>query len=250
MTNNLPTQQIKDPITPEEKAQQKKKNVKTIIIIAVIAQLFLGLIAGVYFYRTGYQNAKINTTNKIRQDAYNTVYKQSETSHHTSNRASIMLDGIREKADLDVLEIDTSYIYVSDEEDKARAQTIWYKIPGTGTYSIDLKMTEFIIDNDRQHVLVKAPVPAVTKFSEKKAQELEYRDDRFIIKGNVAEGETTARKMLFKAHTEMMKGLESNQEYLDAAESSARKLITNIIKSLNPSIDLTVTVEFAKYNNT
>ena len=43
----------------------------------------------------------------------------------------------------------------------------------------------------------------------------------------------------------MMKDLEANTEYMEAAKASTQKLITNIIKALNPSVkDLTVTVEF------
>lgn len=226
---------------------RKKSNVKTIIIIVVVTQIFLAVFAGAYFFKTGYENAKSSTTNRIRQDAYDTVYDLTEGANHTSNRAVINLDGIEEKADLEVLQISTSYLYLSDEEDKAKDLTIWYKFPGTGTFTVNLEMTEFIVDSERHHVLVKAPLPAITKFKEEKAEKLEYKDDRFapVFQGSIQEGESIARKMLSQAHVEMMKALESDKEYMDAAKSSAQKLISNIIKALNPSIkNLAVTVEF------
>ncbi len=242
--NATPENHETEPNQNNTKAQ-KKRNVKTIITVVLVAQVFLALFAGAYFFKSGYESAKTNTSNKIRQDAYNTVYDLTEGANHTSNRATIELDGIKEKSDLEVLQISTSYLYTSDEADQAKNLTIWYKIPGTGTFTVDLQMTEFIVDAERNHVLVKAPLPAITKFREEKAEQLEYQDDRFILHGSIQEGETIARKMLYNAHVEMMKSLETNTEYMDAAKTSAQKLITNIIKALNPSVtDLSVTVEF------
>lgn len=242
--SNMPPQRPK-----KENAEiRKKKNVKTIITIVVVAQVFLAVFVGAFLFRSAYGKAKENTTKQIREAAYDTVYGLTENANHTSNRAAIALDGIREKADLEVLQINTSYLYVSDKEDQSKALTIWYRIPGTGSYTVDLQMTEFVVDSERNHVLVKAPLPVVTKFREEldKVEQLEYKDDRFILKGNTGEGEKIAQKMLYNARSEMVNSLESNREYMDAAKESARKLITNIIRALNPSIkDLSVTVEFA-----
>lgn len=228
---------------------QKKRNVKTIVIAVVVIQILLSVLAGAYFFKKAYQNAKTNTTNRIRQSAYDTVYDITEGANHASNRASIYLDQIREKADLEVLQVGTNYLYISDEEDRAKNLTIWYEIPGTGTFTVDLTMTEFIVDHERHHVLVKAPLPTITIFREEidKIQKLEYQDDKPIpdLQGSIQTGETIARKMLDQAHVEMMRELTSNNDYLDAAKDSAQKLITNIIKAINSSIsDLTVTVEF------
>ncbi len=236
---------VKKPAQENKEAQKKKSNVKTIITVVVVAQVFLAIFAGAYFFKTGYENAKASTANTIRQKAYDTVYDLTEKANHTSNRAVIMLDGIKEKANLEVLQINTSYLYTSDSADMANNLTIWYKIPGTGTFTVDLQMTEFVVDSERHHVLVRAPLPAITKFKEEKAERLEYKDDRFLNNGSIEEGAAIGQKMLYKAHIEIMKDLEGNTEYLDAAKSSAEKLITNIIRSLNPSIkDLTVTVEY------
>lgn len=228
---------------------QKKRNVKTIVIAVVVIQILLSVLAGAYFFKKAYQNAKTNTTNRIRQSAYDTVHDITEGANHTSNRASIYLDQIREKADLEVLQISTSFLYTSDEADQAKNLTIWYEIPGTGTFTVDLKNAEYIVDYERHHVLVKTPLPAITIFKEETDQinPLEYKDDRFIpqAQGSIQEGEAIGRKMLDQAHVEMMRELTTNNDYLDAAKDSAQKLITNIIKAINSSIsDLTVTVEF------
>ena len=225
---------------------QKKKNVKAIISAVVIIQLVLAVFAGFYLFRTGFENEKTNRTKKIREDAYNRAYDATEASYHTSNRAYITLKEIKEKADLEVLQVSSNYLYISDRADQEKNLTIWYEIPGTGTYSIDLQMTEFIVDAERNHVLVKAPLPEV-RIREEEPKPLEYKDDRLIpiIQGSISEGAEIGRKMLYQARSEMTKELEANAEYAEAAKDSAKKLITNIIKSLNPSIqDLYVTVEF------
>ena len=248
MNNNLPVlpDENKTP-TPETKAPKKKSLTKVVLIVVAI-QLVLAILAGSFLFKRGYQIAKDSTAGKIREGAYNTVYDATEQAYHTSNRVSISLTGLQETADLEVLKIDTSYTYISDDEDKSRAQTIWYKIPGIGTYTVDMKKTEFIVDAERQIVIVNAPYPAITQFKEDydNIRKLYFRDDRFLDNGSIIEGENIARKMLVTAHVEMMKSLESNQAYNQAAEESARKLITNIIKALNPTMEnLTVTVNFS-----
>lgn len=238
---------VSSPQPPKSKPKQEKKkaNIKTIITVVVVAQVCLAILVGAFIFKSSYENAKTNTVKQIRETAYNTVYDLTEGANHTSNRAMIALDGIRKEAALEVLEINTSYLY-ADAENAAKNLTIWYKIPGTGTFTVDLQMAEFIIDSERQHVLVKAPLPSITQFREGHPEELEYRDDRFVFKGSIKEGEEIARKMLYQGHVEMMKSLEENKEYLEAAKASAQKLITNIIRSLNPSLkNLSVTVEFA-----
>lgn len=254
MSENLPVQAPEERQETENKKSEKKKKVTLIISIVVVAQVILAVFAGIYFFKRGYQNAKTNTTETIRREAYNTVYDISEGAHHTSNRALILLDDIHEIAELEVLQISTSDIYISDEEDKSRQQTIWYKMSGTGTYTVNLQMTEFIVDNERQHVLVKAPLPSITKFKEGKPEELLYHDERFWPSqrnNNVEQGELTAQKMLFKARTAMMKSLESNDAYFEAAKNSAVRLITTMIKSMNPSMkNLKVTVVFDERTGT
>ena len=246
-TPEMEKQPVSSPQAAKSKPQQgkKKANIKTIITIVVIAQVCLAILVGAFIFKSSYENAKTNTAKQIRETAYNTVYDLTEGANHTSNRAMIALDGIRKEAALEVLEINTSYLY-ADEENAAKNLTIWYKIPGIGTFTVDLQMAEFIVDSERQHVLVKAPQPSITQFREEHPEELEYRDDRFVINGSIKEGEEIARKMLYQGHVEMMKSLEENKEYLEAAKASAQKLITNIIRSLNPSLkNLSVTVEFA-----
>ena len=247
MNSNLPTAPADNKNVAQETNTAKKKSLIRIILIVVAIQVILAILGGSYLFKSGYQNAKNSTAGKIREGAYNTVYDATEQAYHTSNRVSISLTGLQETADLEVLKIGTSYTYISDNEDKAKAQTVWYQIPGIGTYTVDMKNTEFIVDAERQHVVVNAPYPAITQFKEDydHIRQLFYKDDRFLDNGSIVEGESLARKMLTIAHVEMMKSLEANKAYNDSAEESARKLITNIIKALNPTMkELTVTVNF------
>lgn len=244
--NRLTTSEMTDRKDGTEQKKNNKRGITGIIAAVIMLQIIIAVFAGTWLFRRGYERNKTNTANNIRKGAYDTVYNLTEEEYHLSNRVTITVKDIQEKADLEVLSIDTYYLYRSDEEDTAQNLTLFYKIPGTGTFTVDMRMTEYIIDNERRHVLVKAPAPAITQFRENYAgiEKLEYRKDG-ILNGSIKEGEETARKMLARAHTQMMKSFEMTQAYHHAAEESARKLFTMMIKALNPETpELTVDVEF------
>ena len=243
MNGNLPVQQQNG----NETVVKPKKKITSIIAIVLAIQVILAVFLGVYLYRRGFEKSKNNTAEKIRKDAYNAVYGASEAAHHVSNNVTISVDNIREKAELEVLEITTSYLYLSDQEDESNGYTIWYKIPGNGVFTVDLRMAEFVVDAERQHVLAKVPAPALTQFEEvyDKIEKLKYAEHKFLSNGSVQEGIHIAMKILARAHVDMVKSFEMNQAYHLAAEESASRLITTAIKSMNPSLkQLTVDVEF------
>lgn len=231
-------------MVPPKKAE--KKDVTAIIAAVLAIQIILAIVFGVVLFRRGYQNAKNETVDKIRKEAYDTVYGQTENAYHVSNSVEISLSGIREKADLEVLQVEASYLYITDEEDKERGQTIWFRIPGTGSFTVDMRMAEFIIDNERRYVLVRLPEPAITVFNEdyEHIEKLLFKDG-WISNGSIKEGEEIARKMLTQAHVRMLKRFEMTQAYYSAAKDSAVRLVTNAIKALNPGIPgITVEVVF------
>ena len=228
---------------PNNPKPGKKRDIKTIVMIVVAAQVVLAVLLGVFLFKRSYENGKNNTSDRIRKEAYNTVYEATEQANHVSNRVTVSLEGIREKADLEVLQVESSYIYVSEKG----SDKIWYSIPGAGSFTIDMRMAEFIVDENRHQVHVIAPPPAITKFDERveDIQELFYKNNRFIGNGSVQEGTQIAQQMMYKAHNQMVKDLELNWSYFQAAEDSAARLIINTIKALNPSIpDIKVIVEF------
>ena len=234
---------------PEKKPEEpkKKRDIKTIVMIVIAVQFVLAVFLGVFLFKRGYENSKNTTSEKIKTDTYNAVYGAAEQANHVSNRVTITLGNICERTDLVVLEVETSYLYKSDAMDKDSGLTIWYKIPGKGAFTVDMRMAECIIDNERQQVHVIVPAPAITKFEERNEaiEELFYKDDRFILNGSVKAGIQIANKMLIVARQQMLTDLNMNQRYFKAAEDSAERLITNIIKALNPEmLDLKVTLEF------
>lgn len=248
MSSNLINPDNRQNLPEERKQQQKnKKNIKVIIAVVLAVQVVLAFFVGRLLFINSYQSSKDNTVSTIRKSAYDTVYNQTEEAYHVSNRATVSLDGIREKADLGVLEVQSCYLYKSDDKDRSPNLSIWYKIPGTGTFTVDMRMTEFIVDNERQHVLVKAPAPAITQFREnyEGIEELRFQNNSFLSNGSIKEGTELARKMLAQAHVQLVNRLEMTQAYYQAAQESATKLITNMIKAMNPDMSsLTVDVVF------
>ena len=247
MSENYQIQPSNEMLEKKPEEPKKKRDIKTIIMIVIAVQFVLAVLLGIFLFKRGYENSKNNTSEKIKTDTYNAVYGAAEQANHVSNRVTITLENIRERADLEVLEVESSYLYKSDATDKSNGLTIWYKIPGKGSFTVDMRMAEYIIDNERHQVHVLAPAPAITKFEERNEaiEELFYKDDRFIVNGSVKQGTQIANKMLIAARQQMLTDLNINQRYFKAAEDSAVRLITNIIKALNPEMpDLKVTVEF------
>ena len=112
-----------------------------------------------------------------------------------------------------------------------------------------MQLSEFIIDNKNKIVTVRVPNPALTNFTSK-YEMLYFSKNGTILdifdNGNYREGEDFAIQQLTECKAEIMHSLEYNQENNRNAEESARSVLTNIIKRLNPEIpDLKVYIEFS-----
>ena len=217
-----------------------KKNLKLIIPIVLAVQLCLSFLLGTFLFKNNYNNAKSQTEKQVRQNAYEKTYGMTEAAYHVSNQVNISIEGIREKADLEVLAVDTKYIYIHEGNPK-----VWYEIPATGYFTVDLAMSEFIIDNNRMHVLAKIPDPTIKNITEdyNNVNQLLFKDG--VFNGSIQQGEDLARQMYLEAHNTMLKELSLNAYYFSAAQSAAEKLIVNMIKALNPDLQsMTVDIEF------
>ena len=250
MSENKSLQPLKEkPGRANENKAEGKKSISSIVSVVLVVQVILAVIAGIWLFKRGYEQSKSGTEAKIRQDAYDTVYGASERANHVSNNVSISLDAIREKAELEVLQVDSTYLYLTDRKEQASGLTIWYRIPGSGTYTVDMRMAEFVVDNERHHVLVKVPSPSITQFREnyERTEKLFYKNDRIFDNGSVQEGEHIARKMLAQAHVTMARNLEMNPAYYQAAKDASARIITQLIRSMNPDVSqISVDVVFVE----
>lgn len=176
---------------------------------------------------------------------YNKYYEQAEKEYHVSNRVAISIDDIKETANLEVLKVsDTEYV-ISENEDNGEGISSWLEVPGQGTYIVNLQAAEFIVDNEREYVLVRAPYPEITNISidYKNVNKLLFKNN--IFNDSISVGEDLARKQLHSADILIKKEFASNQHFYLSAQEAAVSSIQCLVKKLNPQFpDMTVDVEF------
>lgn len=205
-----------------------------------------------------YDAAKAEAAEEAFANAYREGYNWSEAVHHTSNVAKITVEKLQEKSELEVLNVSYDCIEATDDsKDNAVVEfldslkdlvyednlTLWQKYTCAGSYTVDLKQAEYVIDNANSYVLVRLPEPGIDKVDIISSETL-YSDNGGLFNTS-EEGADLTAKQRADAQEESLQALQNNEFYLNAAKDSAERFIINFIEELNPEIeDLTVEVEF------
>ena len=175
-------------------------------------------------------------------------YNMGEASNHVKNSGTISVESVQEKAELEVLKVsDVEYITNNKSEDKV---TSWLEVPGNGVFTVDLSLSEFVVDDARHYVLVRVPKPEIQaeniEIDTQKVKILAYENNHWVFdNGSVEEGEKLVLNQLSEAQTKIQEDIQSNERYFEIAQTSARNNIKQLIKSLNEDIsDLDIEVEF------
>lgn len=250
----------------EVKKQSQQKNEFRKIYISLIALLTLSGIIMIFICAgkfsqtiavgakaagTAFHTAKDLEKTRIYNEYYDKSRAAAEKKYHTSNRAVIVIDEVREKAELQVLQVSAIGYSIEDKKDNNTA-TSWIKVSGTGTFTVNLKAGEYLIDQERHSVLVRIPKPQLAHFAVADTEKIVYEDGAWelipgfsIFNGNTGQGTDLAQKQISDAAIDAKSSISSNQRFYQKAEESAEKMILNFIKEVNGDIpDLTVTVEF------
>lgn len=202
-----------------------------------------GVSAATGSFKESYEEAREETYKKYHDMAY----KISEDEHHVSNRATISIREVKEKAALEVLRVnDVAYI-ITDKTENEAGTTSWLKVYGTGVFTVNLIEAEYVIDNQRGHVLVRVPKPVIdsNSISINNAEVLRFKESVFDKDNSVDSGEELAREQLGEAKQRIQEDFEQNEQYFKFAEDSTTSMLTALIKGFNPEVkDLQVEVEF------
>ena len=165
--------------------------------------------------------------------------------YRVSNRVSIYIDDLKEEEKLEVLKVSDIEYVIEDAKDNDEKAIAWLEVPGEGTYVIDLKASEFIIDNERAHVLARIPYPELTnvRIIEEDVKLLLFRDN--VFNGSYGAGEDMAREHYREALYLINKEFVSNQNFYLNAKEAAIRSVESLIFQLNPKVkNLIVDVEF------
>lgn len=226
---------------------QNKKGISNAVLICGIIVLLFGsgfmVKQAAKITTSSAMNSFKNSTAKQRDETYQDFYQKSftiaEEKYHVANQVTISVGDVREEAELEVLQVsDIEYVF------REGNTKIWTSVKGHGTYTVDLSLAEFLVDQDRQYVLVRVPSPKLSTAG----LDYEYENYLFedgVFNGSTKEGFGLAREDLRKAQNQLQIKLASTQSYYESAQNSANEIIENLVKNFNPeATELVVAVDF------
>lgn len=219
-----------------------------LIIITFVASIFLAVRAVQEGAATAYDAFK-TAEQQVEHDIYNEFYERSkqsaEENYHVSHRAAITIGDIREESNLQVLNVSAVGYSIQEQSDNGAA-TAWLKVTGTGTFTVNLQASEFLIDDERQYVLARIPKPDLTSFDTDAAEPLLYKDGSWgPFNGDNSVGTALAQKQVQEATLDARESITSNQRFYESAKASAKFMVENLIQALNQDVkDLIVEIEF------
>lgn len=191
--------------------------------------------------KSAYNQSQSNAADAVYQAFYDKSYAFAEQRHHLTNHVDIVLESLKEESNLEVLSVTDSEVSIQSNENIES----WVQGTGTGVFTVDLTQADFIADNDRQFVLVKLPEPQFSQFH------LDPEEPKFLAingifkNGNLQEGNELADKQRKECADLIKKHIRNTPRYLEIAKSSATRIVTDLIQSLNPDMpQLQVCVEF------
>jgi len=225
---------------------------KMIIILAATASVMIlvnfymlkrAIKIGTEATNLSYKQSKEEVKEEVYQEYYDSSYDYAEKKNHVSDVVAIEIGEIQEQAKLEVLEVSNVAYVIEDASENEENITSWLEVTGTGTFTVDLTLSEFLVDNERHSVIVRIPEPKLTNFRLDAPKQLKWEND--ILNDSIKKGEELARKDLIKGEQLLKAEFNTSQLFFSNARNSAESLIENLVKDLNPSVpDLTVEVEF------
>ena len=220
----------------------------SIVMIFVIVLLFGNMVStGAEAVAASYTNAYNEQRNIVYQEKYDAYKSSAEEKFHVSNKVSIYVGNLKEEEKLEVLKVSDVEFVIEDKNNNDGKIISWLAVPGEGSFVVDLKAGEYVIDNERAHVLVRLPYPELTDITIDLAnvQKILFKDNIFNGNGSYSEGEELAQRQLRQAELLIKKEFTSNQNFYLNAQKAAISTIKALVKQLNPKVEnLVVDVEF------
>ena len=268
--NNMEAEQNRKDTSQKSSKASFLHNNKMVIMSLLCCVIFI-CISTYTFFDAIYKGADeaINTFSDSVEDASEEVENEfyewglnyGESSHHVKNIVSISLGRICEKMELEVLQVyDVGYIPFSNNDEKNIFEKIrasisrqypnnivsWLNVSASGSFTVDMRASEFIIDNNRQYVLIRVPKPRLSNYhlNEDQIESLNFHDGG-LVKDSATVGQDIAQRHLQYAEGLLKSKAFSNQYYYSQACENTQTILRTLIKQFNPKLpNLTVEIEF------
>lgn len=216
-------------------------NTKALVLNVIL------LLATVLVFVLGLQNlqkAYHSAEQSAYEGIYQTAYDMAEARNHVSNYVVISVEHAKEVSRLEVLTVSGSE-FVIKNADKTSKITSWLEVQGTGVFTIDLSMGEFIVDSERHHVLVRIPKPMLTECKLSGTGKQFWKDGRIISNGSVAKGVRLSQAQMREGRLALEASMMQNRAFYNAAQEAAKRAVESLIQQWNPNVpDLCVRIEF------
>lgn len=214
-----------------------------LMVLGSILILFLGQIR----MKNAYQTAEQNAYNGI----YQTAFDIAEAQNHVSNYAVISVEGIQKVSRLEVLTVSGSE-FVIKNADSDNKTVSWLEIQGTGVFTVDLSASEFIVDPERQSVLVKIPKPVLTECTVTGTGKHFWNNGGIFynfFKGSVADGVRLSQEQMSEGRMKLETSMRQSRIFNDASKDAAVNMIQSLVQQWNPNVpDLQIEVKFIENN--
>jgi len=252
-TDNPPEKRSKKPtsvgkvrvMAKEIKKQSLTVSIIMCIVLAAVSAFLMvsGLNVGADALADSYSNAYATEKDAAYDYLYEGARDRAEKEYHVTNTAVITIGSFEESEKLEVLKANHVEFVTEDRDENSGNVTAWLEVTGEGTFVVDLKAAEFIVDNAHHYVLVRIPYPELTNITITDTTKRWFRDD--LANGSYSQGVDLALKQRNEASLQIHKALMSNQYIYENAQKVATSMLINLVKQFNPDIpDLTVEVEF------
>lgn len=221
----------------------KKRQITIILILAVLCLLVgIGVAGSIGMGRL--RNAYMKAENEAYNDIYNIAYEKAEAANHVSNYALISVEDVKEISRLEILTVQGSEFVIKNADEKNKIVS-WLEVNGTGVFTVNLAMGEFITDSERAYVLVRVPKPALTEVTVSGTGKSFWKDNRLLANGSVKEGVDLSMEQLGEGKIKLENSMRSSRRFHEESQKAAVQIITSLVQGWNPNIpELQVEVEF------
>lgn len=246
------TQNNESAVKKEGFSEMKINGILILAIGVIITAAFCFMNSGAKKVSEKYRSAYDESYNAAYSSTYdnyvNAGFNKGYEDNHVKNIVDIQIVDVEKCSNLEVMKVSNFDYAISNSSDNSENIDYVFEVTVTGTYCVNMQLSEFLIDNKNKTVTVRVPYPSLTDF-EPECEMLYFSKNGKALKsfsnGNYREGVDFARQQLMECRAKIENDLQYDQANNLKAEEMARNTLTNIIMRLNPDEpDLKVIVEF------
>lgn len=237
-----------------DKLEKKYGKKGTLLLFSILVLLLVltgvfwnGLVSsGAKSAKAHFEYSKEVSKQNAYDKTYSAAYDKAIKKYQATNDVYITVGNIKEVSNLQVLSVLERVLVTQTDEEKAGgifgigSIEYWIIYEGYGIYTINMQVSEFIIDNSRHYVLARIPRPELTINMDANSESVKLQ----TAKINDQLASNLYRSATVRAYNQLAEKID-NGEYYRNAENEAKEQVKKLIERLNSDVsDLAVEVKF------